>query len=585
VSPDSVLRRSQRLRADLAALPRWVRLSAGLLLVAACVLAFPRGGPVASIASVLCAGVVVVVSYLVADPADRRWVLLWTLLAITGREVLVGGVDVLLLRRGALWYAPDEHVYIEHAYALYQHWVDPAAPFAPDPYTASWYVHGMARLYLLLGGENLVVIKLINTSLAVIAGLLGYRVMKNLAMPGARWALVLLLAFPSVAFWSALTLKDAYVIFFLIGSLWAASEFIRSRNWIWLPVALLSLEPLETVRLYMLATGALALLAVPLAVKRWRDRLLSAVALLAGVYVLFAIVQPFKDLGPNIFYIPIELRADVARGARSSFVEPAPVINGEPGQQFQVNVTSGATPLPGSTPRMIAVQPGAAIVVEQPGIATTPAPTTAGQPTPAVVRPGDIIVIATPSPASISPSVPPPTVTPAIPAPTRTPQAVTIEAEAKNTVGLSTQVDPDKDSFQGSLATNVRHLPIGIIYTLFAPFPWTDRTFEQLVTLPEMLIWYVCVVLALIGFIALLRKRDLRYSHGVAAIIGLVIVLSLISANVGTLLRSRAMLIPYVLLLTGVGIDWLMRRYPTIGGRWRVGMDLGQGNTSDQSRS
>lgn len=565
MSIDSVLRAPRRLIAEVASLPRWSRIVAAVLLVVAATLVFPRGGPVASGAAVLCAAGVIAIAWLVAGPADRRWVVLWTLLAITAREVLVGVVDVALLSRGALWYAPDEHVYIEHAYAIWQHWLDPQAPYVSDPYSTSWYIHGIARLYFLLGAENLVIVKLINTSLAVIACLLGYRVMRNLGMPGARWALVLLLAFPSVAFWSALTLKDAYVIFFLIGSLWAASEFIRRHSPLWLALALLALEPLETVRLYMLVTGALALLAVPFALARWRERLLTGGALVVAVYVLFAIVQPFRDLGPNFFYIPIALRGAVAQGARSSFVEPKPVFDGQPGQRFQVAVVSGATPAPGVTPQVIEVQPGAAIVFESSTPTVTAAP---GQPTPAVVRPGDIIVIGTAQPrpgATRSPATP----TPAVETATPTPQVIIIEPAARNTVGLSTDVDPDQSTFQGSLATNVRHLPVGITYTLLAPFPWTARSLEQFATIPELLIWYVCLALAAVGFSVLLRRRDLRYAHGVAAIIGLVIVLSLISANTGTLIRSRAMLIPYVLLLSGVGIDWLLRRSAGLGGRWR----------------
>jgi hypothetical protein len=537
----------RRVFADVSALPRWARLVAAVFLALACATAYPRGGIAAGVAAILCAAIVTAIAWAIADPADRRWVLLWVLLAMTVRELLVGAIDLALLRQGALWYAPDEHIYIEHAYAIWQHWLDPAAPFAPDPYSASLYVHWIARIYELVGSENLVLVKLANTTLAMLSCLMGYRVMRNLGMPGVRWALVLLLFFPSMVLWSALTLKDAYVIFFLFASLWTASEFIRSRNWLWLIPAVLVLEPLETVRLYMLATGALALLAVPFALKTWRDRLFSAAALLASVYLVFAIVQPFNDLGPNVFYIPIFLREAAAQGARSSFVEPLPVIQGEAGQRFQVNASSGATPPPGQTPRIVTVQAGTNVIFE--GASQSPAP--AGRATPAVIRPGDIVVIAggspTPSPGG---------------APTTPPKIVTIEPEANNTVGLSNEVDPDQTSFQGSLATNVRHLPIGITYTLLAPFPWSvTRTLEQLATIPEMFIWYACLVLALAGFVVLLRRRDLRYAHGVAMIIGLTIVLSLISANVGTLVRSRAMLIPYVLILSGVGIDWLLRRY------------------------
>jgi hypothetical protein len=421
----------------------------------------------------------------------------------------------------------------------------------------------MARLYQLAGGENNMVVKLVNTTLAVVAALLAYRTMRNFAMPGARWALVLLLAFPSIAFWSALALKDSYVIFFLLGSIWSASEFIRTRRPHWLALAVAALLPLETVRIYMLVTGALALLAVPLALTRWKERLTVGGALLATVYVLFALIQPFRDLGANILYVPIFVRGAVAQGARSSFVEPTAVVRGEPGEQIVIAV-EGVAPSRDTTPHIVVVQAGTEIVVQL----GTPVPSASSgaasaQPTPAVVRPGDIVVLASPAPsATVGVAATPAAALTPSPAPV--PRTVFVQPEAKNTVGLASQVDPDASSFSGSLATNIRHLPLGVLYTLFAPFPWTARTLEQFATIPEMLVWYLCLPAALVGTLVLLRRRDLRFAHGFAMTVGLVLVLSLIGANVGTLIRSRAMLIPYVLMLSGVGISLMLARYPRL---------------------
>lgn len=570
--------RSTRLLAEeIRRAGRWPRIVAVVLLLAAGLLVLPRGGPGAILVTVGSVVIVALVAWAVAAPADRPWVLAIAVLAILSRDALVGAIDDVLLAHGAQWFAPDEHIYIGRALAIWQHWLHPAAPFDnTDPYNSSWYVHAMARTYLVFG-DDLVVVKLFNTLLAVVAGLLGYRAMRNFGMPGARWALPLVLAFPSIVLWSSLTLKDAWVCFFLITSLWAASEFVRSRNYIWLPIAILVLVPIETVRLYMLVTGALALLGVPFAMTRWRDRLLSGAALLVGIYVFFGIIQPFADLGSNLFWIPIYVRGSGAQGARTSFVEPFPVIQGAPGQQFQVGVASGATADPGVTPRVIVVQPGTQLVIVSPtptpasgssaaaGAASpTGASPTAAGPTPAIVRPGDIVVIATAAPSAVS-LAPVPSPSPTLASPTPTPALVVLEPGAKNTVGVAGTVDPEQSSIQGSLSANVRHLPTGIAYTLFAPFPWTPaRTLEQLATIPEMLIWYVCLLLALLGFLVLLRRRDLRYAPGVAMIIGLILVLSLIEANVGTLVRSRAMLIPYVLLLSAVGFETLRRRYPRL---------------------
>lgn len=555
------------------ALPRWSLVLAASLLVLAAALALPRGGPGALVMVVLCVVIATAIAELFAEPADRRWVLLFVVLAVVGREALTGAIDAALLSRGNRWYAPDEHIYIEHAATIWQVWTQPGFQYDPtDPYLTSWYVHAMARLYLVFG-ENITVAKAFNTLIAIIACLFGYRIMRNLGMPGARWALVLMLGFPSVAFWTALALKDAWVIFWLLASALAASEFVARRNWLWLAASFLLLVPLETVRLYMLVTGALALLAVPFALPRWGDRLRASAGVLVGLYVLFAYVQPFRDFGPNIFYIPIFIRESAAQGARSSYVEPLPVIQGQPGEKFQIAVTSGSTPEPGMTPRVVVVEPGTAIVIASAAPSgSSPAPTSAGGVTPslppgathtaAVVRPGDIVVIASPQPSGgRSPS-------PVSPTPIPSPRVITLEPDAKNTVGLASDIDPDQSSVSGSLTTNFRHLPIGMTFTLFAPFPWTARTGEQFATIPEMVLWYLCLVAAVVGFVWLLRRRDTRYAQGVAAIIGLTIVLSLIGANVGTLIRSRAMLVPYVLMLTGVGIDALLARYPRIGARF-----------------
>ncbi len=551
---------------ELRGLPRLASVLSLLLVIAACALSVPRGGVGAVVVVLASIVVALLFTRLIAEPSERRWVLLFALLAIAGREALMGAIDVALLSRGNVWYAPDEHIYIERAFAIWQHWTMPALPFNDtDPYNASWYIHGMAHLYTLLGRDDVVAVKAINTLLGVVSGLLCYRIMRNLGMPGTRWALILVLAFPSIILWSALALKDSFVLFFLISSAWAASEFVRTRNYLWLPAAILVLVPIDTVRTYMLVTGAIALLAVPFAVRRWRDRLLSGGATFVGVYLLFGFLQPLADLGPNIFYIPIYVRGSAAEGARSAFVTPLPVLQGIPGERYQIAVPSGAPTPADATPRVIVVQPGTQIqVVSTLPSGATPSGVPGAPPTPALVRPGDIVMVASPAPssgASVNPT--------AVPATTSAPTIIEMNPETTNIVGLAGQQDPDQASASGSVSTNLRHLPVGVLYTLFAPFPWTARTLEQLATIPEMLLWYVCLVLAVVGFGALLRRRDLRFAQGVAMIIGLVLVLSLISANVGTLIRSRAMLIPYVLILSGVGIDVLLARYPSFGARFR----------------
>jgi hypothetical protein len=147
-------------------------------------------------------------------------------------------------------------------------------------------------------------------------------------------------------------------------------------------------------------------------------------------------------------------------------------------------------------------------------------------------------------------------------------RVVVFQPEAKNVVSTPLEKDTDANSFSGSLAANARQLPIGLLFVVAAPFPWTARSVLDLATIPEMILWYICLVFALLGGILLIRRRNFRFGHGVAAIVGMTITFALIQGNVGTLLRSRAMIIPFVLVLTAVGIDAALRNWPAAAPIW-----------------
>ena len=368
-------------------------------------------------------------------------------------------------------------------------------------------------------------------------------------------ASALLLVFPSIAFWSALGLKDAYVIFFLLASLWTSSEFIRTRKPIWILATALIMLPIESVRNYIFVIDAIAWLAIVLAVGGLRARVVTGAAVSAAVLALFVVTQPFADFGPNPFYIPILTRNINAAAARSAFLTPAPVVNGNAGDRFVVFV-GGATAAPNTTPRVVVVQPGDQIVVVSASAAGEPGSTAPSLPPGQVaVRPGDIIVIggtpaSTQTPAAGSTAAPP-----------ATPRVLELQASLRSTVGSGEAPEDQSTSIGGSLMTNLEALPRGVFFTLFAPFPWSvPQTIEQAATIPEMIGWYACLLLAAVGTGVLLRRRDLRYAHGLATAAGLLIVLALIQANLGTLVRSRAMLIPYVLVLAAVGWEALRVR-------------------------
>ncbi len=516
--------------------------------VVACPLVYPRGGPAAILAVLVSVVCVAVVAALLAGRNDRAWIVIAAVLAIGCRDLLVGAVDVALLRTGAQVYAPDESTYFSAAISLAHHWRDAAAPFdASNYYNSSQYVLTIARLFYVFG-DNLVLAKLFNTFLAVIAALLIYPTMRNLGMAGARWGTILFLWFPSFAFWSALGLKEAYVVFFLVAAVWTSSEFVRRGNVLWLAATAVSLLAIESVRTYIFVVGCLAWIGLALAVSGWRRRLVTGGAVTIAVLVLFVLTQPFKDLGPNPFYIPVVVRAFNAQYGNSAFIEPPPTVTGQPGERLVVSVPN-VTTAPGFSPREVVVPPGAEVVIDTSTAGPTAAPAVAATDPQhrIVVRPGDVIVIGGVAAAS--------------PAPGSSARAVVLDPAAKNTVGAKAAGEDLATSASASIRANLSALPLGVFFSLFAPFPWSPaHTLEQLAAIPEMILWYACLVFAVVGLIVLIRKRDLRYAQGAATAAGLILVLGLVEANTGTLIRSREMLVPFVLMLTGVGLDATFRR-------------------------
>ena len=515
-----------------------------LAVVAIAASAFVGGGHASAIIVLGLAGVVAgAIAF--ADPQDRVVLVGAVVLAFLARALIATALEgYLRITAPGSVFAPDELVYLGAGRALAAHWRDPAAPFdASDPHLTMLNVQLIAAIFWAIG-PNVLAIKLLNSLFGAFAPLMLYRAMRNVGLPGARLATLVVVFFPSLMLWSTLALKDAYVEVCLLGAVWTSSEMIRTKRYWWVAGTAGFLIALESVRRYGYFAIALAWLAVPLAFATWRDRVRAALAITTTVAILFLLFDPLSDAGPNPLYLPIFSRSSAAEGARSSFVDPFPVVRGNPGDQFIVAV-QGQTPKPDATSAIVTVDPGVEIVVE----GSTPRGTGPS----VVVRPGDIVVV-----GGFTGGSPPPT------APGRTPEVAVLNPGAKNLVGPATISDPDATSISGSLATNLRNLPLGMLYVAFAPFPWSARTLSEVATIPEMLLWYGFVILAVVGIVRLVRQRAFGFAHGAVFLGGMYVALSLIAANTGTLIRSRAMIIPFVVAFAAVAAAPLLKGRPRI---------------------
>ena len=60
----------------------------------------------------------------------------------------------------------------------------------------------------------------------------------------------------------------------------------------------------------------------------------------------------------------------------------------------------------------------------------------------------------------------------------------------------------------GTIGGAVRFLPLGLAFFLFAPFPWAITSSLQLVTLPEVFLWYSLMPFTVMGFRAVMGSKS-----------------------------------------------------------------------------
>lgn len=98
-------------------------------------------------------------------------------------------------------------------------------------------------------------------------------------------------------------------------------------------------------------------------------------------------------------------------------------------------------------------------------------------------------------------------------------------------------------------------LPVGILYVLFAPFPWMINNLRQLITLPELIVWWAFMPLLLRGYWFSIKHR-LRETFGICVFtIGLTLAYALFQSNVGTAYRHRAQLFGFFFIFISIGLE------------------------------
>ena len=109
--------------------------------------------------------------------------------------------------------------------------------------------------------------------------------------------------------------------------------------------------------------------------------------------------------------------------------------------------------------------------------------------------------------------------------------------------------DVDVGTTEGALSV----IPVGLLYLLFAPFPWQLASLRQSIALPEMVIWWTAFPLLVLGLWYAVKHRLRQVAPIVLFTTMLTLAYSVFQGNVGTAYRQRSQLLVFYFIFVAVG--------------------------------
>jgi hypothetical protein len=116
--------------------------------------------------------------------------------------------------------------------------------------------------------------------------------------------------------------------------------------------------------------------------------------------------------------------------------------------------------------------------------------------------------------------------------------------------------DVDVSTTTGALST----IPLGMVYLLFAPFPWQLANLRQSITLPEMLVWWASFPLLVMGVWFTLKYRMRTAMPIIIFTMMLTLAYSIFQGNIGTAYRQRSQLLIFYFIFVAVGFVLVRER-------------------------
>ena len=109
--------------------------------------------------------------------------------------------------------------------------------------------------------------------------------------------------------------------------------------------------------------------------------------------------------------------------------------------------------------------------------------------------------------------------------------------------------DSDVSTVDGAIS----NVPLGMVYLMFAPFPWQLTSLRQAITIPEMIVWWASFPMMMLGMWFSMRYRLRMIAPILIFTTLLSLAYSVFQGNVGTAYRQRSQLLVFYFIFVAVG--------------------------------
>ena len=111
-----------------------------------------------------------------------------------------------------------------------------------------------------------------------------------------------------------------------------------------------------------------------------------------------------------------------------------------------------------------------------------------------------------------------------------------------------------------TLSGAVSFLPRGVMYLLFAPFPWEGGGLRKMLAVPEMLVWYALFPFCVMGMLYTARMLFRRALIIFLFTVQLTLFYAIFQGNVGTAHRQRTQVFVFYFIFTSAGLVYSRRK-------------------------